>query len=308
VDAFGAGALERHPWNVGFVWQPRQPPFACLSEEQVAQFDSDGFVVLPDVFSSHEVRAVRSEIDDIESEYDALLRGQRDGRVAIAEAGAITFAPHLVERSPALAAFVRHPRLVGICTDLVGPDANLYWDQAVYKKPEKPRRFPWHQDNGYAFVEPQQYLTCWIPLTDATERNGCPQVAPGVHRLGTLRHRYVDPLGFECFAEPPGEVRVAEAPVGSVVVFSSLTPHLTGPNLTDEVRKAYIVQYAPVGAERLDGDPLAGPATARTRCDDPGPPVPGHPRQPPGLTRFGLGRPGLARIGTAGPALWDQRP
>ena len=33
-----------------------------------------------------------------------------------------------------------------------------------------------------------------------------------------------------------------------MVVFSSLTPHRTGPNVTNEVRKAYIVQYAPDGA------------------------------------------------------------
>ena len=32
------------------------------------------------------------------------------------------------------------------------------------------------------------------------------------------------------------------------MVFSSLTPHLTGPNTTDAVRKAYILQYAPTGA------------------------------------------------------------
>ena len=41
--------------------------------------------------------------------------------------------------------------------------------------------FPWHQDNGYAFLEPQQYLTCWIALTDATRENGCPWVVPGLH-------------------------------------------------------------------------------------------------------------------------------
>ena len=35
---------------------------------------------------------------------------------------------------------------------------------------------------------------------------------------------------------------------GSIAVFSSLTPHRTGPNLTSQVRKAYILQYAPDGA------------------------------------------------------------
>jgi hypothetical protein len=65
------------------------------------------------------------------------------------------------------------------------------------------------------------------------------------------------------------ENTTAPVPAGGAVVFSSLTPHLTGPNVTDGVRKAYIVQYAPDGAERLEGDWAAGPATGRTRCDDP---------------------------------------
>jgi hypothetical protein len=44
---------------------------------------------------------------------------------------------------------------------------------------------------------------------------------------------------------------------------------MTGPNTTDEVRKAYILQYAPQGAERLEGDPAAGPPVTRSPCDDP---------------------------------------
>jgi ectoine hydroxylase-related dioxygenase (phytanoyl-CoA dioxygenase family) len=155
-----------------------------------------------------------------------------------------------------------------VAVDLLGPDVRLYWDQAVYKKPEKPRRFPWHQDNGYTFIQPQQYLTIWLALTDATEDNGCPQVATGLHRLGTLTHRYVAPLGFECF-EQPDDVAVAPVRAGGAVVFSSLTPHLTGPNTTGAVRKAYILQYAPDGAAIQVGDPAAGPPTSSTVCDDP---------------------------------------
>ena len=45
------------------------------------------------------------------------------------------------------------------------------------------------------------------------------------------------------------------APAGSIVVFSSLTPHSTGPNHTDDVRKAYIVQFAPTGAEVIRPEP-----------------------------------------------------
>jgi phytanoyl-CoA hydroxylase len=256
-----------HPWNRGFVWQDAEGPFDCLSDAEVAAFDRDGFVVVDEAFDADDIGEVRDEVDRFEREVEAFLAAQEGGRVAIAEAGAITFTTHLVTRSPLLRDFARHPFFAGLCRDLVGPEVNLYWDQAVYKKPEKPRRFPWHQDNGYAFVEPQQYLTCWVALTDATLRNGCPQVARGLHRRGTLAHTYVEPLGYECLTDP-ADVVVAEVGAGGIVVFSSLTPHFTGPNLTGDVRKAYILQYAPVGATILGGDP-SGPPSERTAADDP---------------------------------------
>jgi len=266
-SALPAGA-ELHPWNRNFHWQTPAGPFRVLTEEQARQFDRDGYVVLEKVFDASEMAEVLALIDPFELETDAFLRTRDDGRFMILETGAITFSVHLVTRSVRLRAFAAHRVFTGLCADLIGPDAHLYWDQAVYKKVEKPRRFPWHQDNGYTYVEPQQYLTCWLALTDATIDNGCPWVAPGVHRHGTLRHRYVDPLGYECFEQPAAAV---PAPVGAggIVVFSSLTPHLTGPNTTTDVRKAYILQYAPAGARILAGDPTLGRPTEEKPCDDP---------------------------------------
>lgn len=259
-----------HPWNRDFVWTPAGPGAQrVLSAAQTRQFDEQGFLVLDGALRREEIDAVVAEIDPIEAQTEAFLRSRDDQRFLILEAGAITFSTHLVERSPLLRAFAAHPLFTGLCADLVGPDANLYWDQAVYKKPEKPRRFPWHQDNGYTFIEPQQYLTCWVALSDATADNGCPWIAPGLHRLGTLRHEYVDPLGYECFAEPAEKI-AAPVAAGGVVVFSSLTPHLTGPNTSGAVRKAYILQYAPAGARVLRGDADSGPPGQTEPCDDPG--------------------------------------
>jgi ectoine hydroxylase-related dioxygenase (phytanoyl-CoA dioxygenase family) len=264
----GTDALVRHPWNTGFEWVDQTRTPTTLSTAEVRQFDEQGYVVVPELVDPATLAAVTAELDRFEAEIDALLDGLEGGRVGIAEKGAITFTTHLAARSPLLRDLTTSPRIVGICRDLVGPDVNLYWDQAVYKKPEKPRRFPWHQDNGYAFVEPQQYLTVWLSLNGATEANGAPWVVPGLHRLGTLQHEFVDPLGFECLSDPAGAV-VAEVPAGGAVVFSSLTPHLTGPNTTDDVRKAYILQYAPAGAEVLRGDPRQGPPHTREPADAP---------------------------------------
>jgi ectoine hydroxylase-related dioxygenase (phytanoyl-CoA dioxygenase family) len=259
-----------HPWNRDFSWSLPDSVPTTLTAEQKAQFDHDGFVVVPDVIDPDLLAETTAELDELEAKVDAFLATQADGRVNIAEAGAITFTVHCVLRSDAAQRFVRHPKLVGLCADLLGPDVNLYWDQAVYKKPEKPRRFPWHQDTGYTFTEPQSYLTCWVALTDATVENGCPQVAPGVHRSGTLLHDWVDPIGWECLHDDPPTVVAAEVPAGGVVAFTSLTPHFTGPNTTDGVRKAYIVQYAPAGTVTVQGDWASGAEpSGTTPCDDP---------------------------------------
>jgi phytanoyl-CoA hydroxylase len=258
-----------HPWNDAFVWALPATSPSTIRPEDKAAFDRDGFLLVTDVLGPGELAVLIDELDGLEAKVDRFLADQQDERVSIAERGAITFTVHAVLRSPAARAFARHETIVGLAVDLVGSDVNLYWDQAVYKKPEKRRRFPWHQDTGYTFVEPQHYLTCWVALTDATVENGCPWVLPAGHRSGTLRHRWIEPIGWECFEDAPGAVPV-EIPAGALVAFSSLTPHSTGPNRTASVRKAYILQYGPAGMQVVQGDWMGGadPAT-RAPCDDP---------------------------------------
>lgn len=237
-----------HELNRDFTWIDHDParPRRRLTDEQVRRFDRDGFVLVEDAFDAAQVACMLAQIDPLEAELEALLRAA-GGTLFIARADEITFTVHLVTRSAALRELSAAPPLVDVAHDLVGPDVRLYWDQAVYKKPDTDAPFPWHQDNGYTFVTPQAYLTCWIALTDTDEDNGCPWVVPGAHRAGTLAHRSTD-LGFVCLDEAPDAVPVP-ARAGSIVAFSSLTPHCTGPNRTDATRKSWIVQYAPDGAE-----------------------------------------------------------
>ncbi len=260
--------VQAHPWNVDFTWTRSESIPEQLTSEQVDHFHEHGWLALEDLIDDTTLARLTAELDEIEAEVAEALELMPDGRLFIAEAGAITFAPHAVTRSAAARAVSTHPTIAGICRDLIGPDVRLYWDQVVYKKPEKPRSFPWHQDNGYTFVEPQQYLTVWLALVDAPIEAGCPWVVPGLHRHGTLVHEYVDPLGFQCFADHADAV---PAPVGrgGAVVFSSLTPHLTGPNTTHAVRKTYILQYAPDGAVKLDGDPEGTDDPIRIPQNDP---------------------------------------
>ncbi|MEM7077295.1 MAG: phytanoyl-CoA dioxygenase family protein [Pseudomonadota bacterium] len=238
--------MQPHAKNTDFTWRSPAAPFALVSQAQADAYDRLGGFVLEDAFSSAEVDAVLAALDPLEAQANAALRKKSDAAPSIARADEIIFDAHVVTRSEVLREFATHSVFVALCQDLIGPAVRLYWDQLVYKRPGTVDEFPWHQDNGYTYVEPQHYLTCWVALTDATPDNGCPWIAPGVHRQGTLRHRWTD-IGFRCL-ERPEDALPLPARAGSVVVFSSLTPHMTGPNLTDEVRKSYILQYAPDGA------------------------------------------------------------
>ena len=250
--------------NKNFAWADQSGPLRLLRAEQAAAYDRDGFLVLEDAFDSDRITSLLEELDPLEAEFENFLRDKLDGKAFIARAGEITFNVHPVLRSPRARAFTRDPVFQDLAHDLIGPNVRLYWDQTVYKKPGTADRFPWHQDNGYTYTEPQQYLTCWVALTDADEENGCPFVVPGLHREGTYQHRFTD-LGFEVFPSPPVEPVAVPVRAGSIAVFSSLTPHMTGPNLsTDRLRKAYIVQFAPDGAVTLaNGLGAKTPAT----CD-----------------------------------------
>lgn len=239
-----------HPRNQGFTWREVDPATATLLDTAtLAQFNRDGYFVLRDAFDAKTLAAITAAIDPLEKAQDDAVRAAGN-QLQLSATDAITFTTHLVARSPVLASFARHAVFRGLCHDLVGPGARLYWDQSVYKKSGKPQEFPWHQDNGYTFVEPQQYLTCWVPLVDADVDNGCPWIAPGRHKQGTLAH-WLTPIGLKCLEEVPDAVP-APARAGDLVVFSSLAPHRTGPNLrAGTVRKTYILQYAPDGALAL---------------------------------------------------------
>jgi phytanoyl-CoA hydroxylase len=252
---------ELHPLNRDFRWAQPDGPLRRITPEQAARYREEGFFVLEGAFTPSEVSAVIGEIDPLEAQTETFLRSRPDRKLFIARAGEITFTPHLVARSEALRRFCAGPVFRDLGHDLIGPAVRLYWEQAVYKKPGTADEFPWHQDNGYTYVEPQQYLTAWVALTDTDEANGCPWVVPGLHGRGTLRH-WLTELGWCCLTEPEGAVPLP-LHAGDIAVFSSLTPHRTGPNRTAAVRKSYIVQLIPDGARRLV------PGGGVAPCDDP---------------------------------------
>ncbi len=142
--------MRLHPWNKNFSWErPERQEYLIFDEEQVNHFHEQGFVLLENVFDLDLLAKVANDLDALESSMENFLRTLPNERLSIAEADAIVFSIHAVTVSEAAREFAQHPIFAKICHDLVGDNVRLYWDQLVYKKPMKPRPFPWHQDNGY---------------------------------------------------------------------------------------------------------------------------------------------------------------
>lgn len=213
---------------------------SIVTPEQKAQFEADGCFILPDFFTPAEMDALAADIERHTQRHNARLR--EVGSQGISRPDEIQFTAHLAEQDEAICAFATQHRMAQLAVDILGTDVWLYWNQSVIKHPETPREFPWHQDNGYTPVIPEQYLTCWLAVSDATLENGCIWVRPGSHKNGTLPH-VPSPIGQVGYDGPDPGVPVPLRQ-GSLAVFSSLLLHKSGPNRTaSDVRKAYIMQY-----------------------------------------------------------------
>ena len=253
--------FKRHEFNTSFAWQGATRPLRRLTDEQARDWDELGYFVVENAIDQAGLDRLIAAIDPFEKAGEEFLRS-KGGRIFIARADEITFTTNLALNSDVVREFVTGEVFQDLCLDLIGPDARLYWDMAVYKKPGTTEPFPWHQDNGYTYVDPQQYITCWVALTDATPDNGCPHVVPGAHREGTYQHQ-ITSLGFVCTDQQPDSAVTVPVKAGSIVVMSSLAPHATGPNLTDGIRKALIAEYIPDGAVTIrkekDGTMISSP-------------------------------------------------
>lgn len=227
-----------------------------LSQEQLAQMDQDGFVVLRNLFTREEMGELADAIEQYVERHERELAAV-GGAEGINRAKQISFTSHLAEQDESVRAFCLRREIAEIACQLLGPDVDLYWNQSVFKHPETEQVFPWHQDDAYTPVEPSPYLTLWLAISDATEENGCISVLPGSHKRGLVEHQQT-PYGWACHSsEDPDQGILVPVPAGSLIAFWSLTMHKSGPNLSPGIRKAFVIQYANAGLKRVaDGQPI----------------------------------------------------
>ena len=156
-------------------------------------------------------------------------------------------------RSAVLAEMCHAPVYREACEKLIGPDADLYYNQVVIKSPQPGSHFGWHQDSGYTVTIPLSYVTCWTAISRTTIANGCIWIIPGSHHRGLLPHRHNvrDDSHDAVIEDEKGAIPIEMRP-GQVAIFSSLLLHKSGPNTSQENRFGFVPQYHHAGVLAAD--------------------------------------------------------
>ncbi len=165
------------------------------------------------------------------------------------------------EKSDTFRQLLFHQPLLDVATSLIGPNIQLFHDQALYKPAKIGGSVPWHQDNGYWRCEPAELVSIWLPLDDADTENGCMNVIPGSHLEKRPNHSRATQKGQELPALLSVDVsddRAVPIPLksGYGMVHHCLTLHQTKPNQSNRDRRAIVIHYMPVGTKNGEGEIL----------------------------------------------------
>ena len=209
----------------------------ALSDEQIASFRRDGWLVLRQAFSPTERAQVDAWMETVQTWADTGGPGlhhheqTHDGpRIARSE----DFVPHH-EGLAALLCDGALPHWVG---QLFGEPAVLYKEKCNYKYPGGGGFAP-HQDaSAYRFVD--HHISIMVPLDPATRESGCLWVAPGFAEgflptddRGCIEDEVAERLSWQAVEVYPGDV----------LLFDSYTPHKSDTNRSDHRRRALYLTY-----------------------------------------------------------------
>ena len=223
-----------------------------LTEDQLADYHRDGFIVVEDLVTPVGVEALRARLHEY-THGGRPLNGiipQVEPRIARGElqvdhpGDGIRKLDRLVQEDDLFRQLGTHPNIVGIIAQIVGPDIKMFRNSLLLKPPEVGSQKGMHQDSPYWPIEPMELCSCWVALDDATPENGCMAVIPGWHTRGPLPHVSVpDDFVVDEQYYDMNEAVLAPVRAGGGLFFHSLIPHYTAPNRSTRWRRAIALSY-----------------------------------------------------------------
>lgn len=217
-----------------------------LTEAQQAAYDRDGFVAPIDIFSADEAAAIRAALEEAERVWPDELAGANRNNA------------HYV--LPVLDQITHDSRILDAVQDVIGPDILVAGTTLFIKEPETKGFISWHQDARYIGLEPHDWVTGWLAISNVTEENGCMRMIPGSHKAPLVEH--VDTFGEDNLltrgqtvpdVDEAAAVAVPLKP-GQLSLHHPRIVHGSGPNMSGERRIGFAMQsYIAPNVEQVIG-------------------------------------------------------
>ncbi|HWC02841.1 MAG TPA: phytanoyl-CoA dioxygenase family protein [Methylomirabilota bacterium] len=224
--------------------QFRTPRF--LSRPELDDYRRDGFLVCRGLFGLDEVADLHRATDEVQAWPEQPGVWMVYGEPSLREPGRrlVNRIENFYPYHPGFKAIFDGDKLLGRVSDLLGEPAVLFKDKINFKlaggdgfKPHQDQQAGW---SVYASL----FVTALVAIDEATEANGCLELAAGHHTRGLIGSEWAplserDLRGVEFVPCPTRP--------GDAVFFDSFVPHRSGPNLSDEPRRVLYVTYNRLG-------------------------------------------------------------
>ena len=145
-----------------------------LTSNQLKQYEDEGFVSPIDIFSKEKAKEIRNEIELIEKDMPKEL--EKSGR----------YNAHLI--SPLLDEVTHNPKILNAVESLIGKNILVCGTTLFIKNPHEKGFVSYHQDAKYIGLEPHNWVTAWVAITDSNEENGCMKMWSGSHKDNLKDH------------------------------------------------------------------------------------------------------------------------
>lgn len=211
-----------------------------LSEDAVEHFHEQGFLSPVPVLSPEEVAHFRSCLESFEAKYPDDVKKLKSKS-------------HLL--CPWVEDIARHPRVLDVYEDLIGPNILCYSMAFRTKEPDGKTHAGWHQDGAYNPIQPILVIGA-LALADCSIAHGCLKVIPGSHKSGALAHTDTgNPDSIlsrgQYITEAIDETKAVDIVLkaGEIGLFNAEIIHSSGINTSDERRLILLVEMMPTHTE-----------------------------------------------------------
>jgi len=213
-----------------------------LASNQIAAYQRDGYVKLPQVLSDQTIEHYRGIVTEAvlsrAKHYQPLEQRDTYGKAFLQIGNLWTQDEGVKELS-----FSR--RLARIAAELMGcRGVRMYHDQALCK--EAGGGFtPWHCDQQYWPLASEKCVTAWIPLQAIPQEMGPLQFAKGSQHLVTGRDLEISDTSEAVMARTLADCPKDESPfaLGEISFHAGWCFHRAGPNRTNRLRAVMTVIY-----------------------------------------------------------------